>query len=264
MEKLEHVPEKRRSLILNLLREEKFIAVSELVGKLKVSQATIIRDFIILEKKGFITRSYGGAAYLAGNLPYSFDSSSVVNIKEKKAIADTAFSLIKETETVVLNTGVTTLEICKNILNSNLECNIVTNSLKIVDLFAFNNHSNKTILCLGGDLYIAGYGFSGRVTNENMKNIYGSSAIIGIHGIDLKAGLTLPWPTEAELVTTMLQRCNRKIIMAEYVKFGRISLYKVDCDLKDIDIIITDEKTEKKYIDALQDEGINVILAKLT
>jgi len=262
MEKLEHVPEKRRNTILNLLREEKFIAVSELVEKLKVSQATIIRDFIILEKKGFITRSYGGAAYPAGNLPYSFNSSSVVNIKEKRAIANTAFSLIEDNETVVLNTGVTTFEICKNIINSSLECSIVTNSLKIMDLFAFSNYSNKKVLSLGGDLYIAGYGFSGRITIGNMKNIYGSSAIIGIHGVDLNAGLTLPWAAEAELVTIMLQRCSRKIILAEHIKFGRISLHKVDCDLKDIDIIVTDEKTEKKYIDALQDEGIKVILSK--
>ena len=160
----------------------------------------------------------------------------------------------------MLNTGVTTFEIAKLIIEAELRTTVITNSLKIVDLFAANNKTN--ILCLGGDLYTEGFGFRGRITNNNMNNVQGSTAFIGIHGLDIDEGMTLPWSHEAELVSIMIERCKKTVILADYIKLGRLSLYKIEHDLKDIDTIITDKKADNRYIEHFTKLGINIILAK--
>jgi len=161
------LPEKRRNEILNLIKENKFIKVDELIDKFNISRATINRDLTILEKNGIISKTYGGVFFSDKKDIYSFNTSLSTEINEKKAIANYAIKLIDDNDTITLNTGVTTYEIARLIIEKNIKATIITNSLKIVDLFAANNHTN--ILSLGGNLYIEGYGFQGKITSQNMN-----------------------------------------------------------------------------------------------
>lgn len=254
-------PEGRKNKVLKLIEEKKFININELINTFKTSRATIIRDLVKLENEGLITRSYGGVFYLEEKKNYSFDNSSTTQINEKKAIAKMALKLINEDDTIFLNPGYTTYELCNNILRENIHVYVVTNSLKIIDLFAINNNPN--IFAIGGDLCLEDYGFRGQLSNKVIEMLQGDTAFIGIGGINLKEGLTLPISGEAELVSIMAKRTKRKVIMADYKKFGKTYLYKVNIDFKDIDTIITDDKTDKDYINALISRGIKVLVAKI-
>lgn len=95
-----------------------------------------------------------------------------------------------------------------------------------------------------------------------MENIQGDMAFLGVHDIDLEAGITNPFSAEAELISVMIQRCRKKIILADHIKIGRVSLYKSECCFEDIDIIITDRHTEEKFINAFEKMEIEVMIAK--
>src|SRR5690606_36517936 len=59
----------------------------------------------------------------------------------------------------------------------------------------------------------------------------------------------------------MLSTSQKVVVLADNTKFGRRGLGKI-CQLEDIDYIITDNKTSDKYISALEEIGIKVIIAE--
>ena len=256
---IKRLPEKRRSEILKLLEGKKFLEVSELMELFNISRPTAIRDLKILEKERLLKKTYGGISLIEKRDIYSFDNSLHTQIKEKKAIARAATQFINNGDSIALNTGVTTFEMAKYILEDNIQATVITNSLKVVDLFAVKNKTN--ILSLGGNLYVEGYGFEGSITKNNMNSVQGSTAFIGVHGLDIDGSMTLPWSNEADLVSIMMKQCKKVVILADYPKFGRPSLYKINYKLSDVDVIITDTKTEKKYLEPLEKENIKIIRA---
>ena len=94
-----------------------------------------------------------------------------------------------------------------------------------------------------------------------MNTVQGSKAFIGVAGIDVNEGMTLPWSHEAELASIMMRRCKETIVLADYAKFGRLSLYKIDYKLSDVYTIISDKKIEKKYIESFTKNGLHIIRA---
>ena len=160
-----------------------------------------------------------------------------------------------------MNPGVTTFQIAKLIAASDLHINIITNSLKFFEFFAEDNY--RKVLLLGGELLHGGHYVSGPLSSGNMKSLQGDIAIIGVHGLDLSGGLSYPYSQEAELESIMLRRCKKRIVVADHVKLGRVCLYKVDFNIEDIDIVITDQNTDIKYIDDLKELGIEVLIADM-
>lgn len=254
------IPEKRRNEILKLTSSEEILSVDILMDKFKTSRSTIIRDIKVLEYRGLVTKVFGGIRINEGPI-YSFDSSSHEQIEEKRTIVRLAFELIKDHSTIVLNPGVTTLELAKLIVKSDLQISVITNSLKIINYLVINNFKN--ILSLGGDFYDTDYAFKGRIPIENIKFLDANTAFISVYGIDPKVGATLPFSEEADLVSVMLESAKERIIMVDHAKFGRISSYKVNFNIEDIDIIITDSYTDKSYIEEFTKKGVKVLIADI-
>jgi DeoR family fructose operon transcriptional repressor len=263
MKKTKIIPEKRREMILKLVREKDIVEVGELMHIFETSRPTITRDLNILKDKGYITKTYGAVINNQMSLPrsqvYSFDISLHREIEEKRSIARLATSLIRNNTSVVLNSGVTTYEIAKLIEKTQLNVNVITNSLEVAKVFA--DDVLRNVLLLGGDMSPGGHKVTGQLSSENMWNMQGDIAFIGIHDIDLEAGLTMPFSAEAELISIIVKRCKNKVLIADHTKFGRVSLYKVDCRFQDFDRIITDKHIDRQYVKAFKDMGIELSIA---
>jgi DeoR family fructose operon transcriptional repressor len=256
-------PETRRDGILKLVREKDVVHVNELMHVFGASRATITRDLAVLQDKGLVTKTYGAVINVQTSLPrtqvYSYGISLREHIEEKRAIARCAFPLVFSNASVVFNSGVTTFEVAKLIADTKTPVNIVTNSLEIARLFAHDVLRN--VLLLGGDLAQGLYKVTGKLTCANMERVQGDMAFLGVHDIDLNEGITMPYSSEAELISVMMKRCRKKIVLADHSKFGRVSLYKVDCTFGDIDTVVTDGEIDEKYVAAFRERGVEVIVA---
>jgi DeoR/GlpR family transcriptional regulator of sugar metabolism len=256
-------PVKRREEILKLLKTENIIEVIDLMNIFQASRATITRDLSILEEKELVKKTYGA---IINNQPvtiekpyYSFDISLTEQVREKRAIAVLAASLITANTSVVFNSGVTTFEVAKLIAKTNRRVNIVTNSLEIAKLFSADVLRN--VLLLGGDLAPGGHKVTGTLACVNMENMQGNLAFLGVHDIDPDAGITNPFSAEAELISVIIKRSRKNVLLADHTKFGRVSLYKSDCKFEDIDMIITDSNIDEKYIEIYEELGIEILVA---
>jgi DeoR/GlpR family transcriptional regulator of sugar metabolism len=141
----------RRERLSNLLRQEGYLSVSQLSKRFLVSEATIRRDLIALEKDRQITRTFGGALSEYDALFISFHQRKAQNRGLKQRIAKTAVTLLRPGQTIFLDAGSTVLAVASQIVASGLkDLTIVTNSLPIAEVFTSGGTSEVHLL--GGHL----------------------------------------------------------------------------------------------------------------
>ena len=56
----------------------------------------------------------------------------------------------------------------------------------------------------------------------------------------------------------MLENSSQKILLIDSSKFDKIALSKV-CNINEVDLIVTDKKPDKKYIDFFKKNKIKLI-----
>ena len=105
---------KRQQYIVNRVAGDSNVTIELLANELNVSEMTVRRDLKELEEKEQIIRTSHSILLKDSFLnEVPFVKKQLVNIEEKRLIAKKAMQFIKPDETILLDAGTTTLEICK-------------------------------------------------------------------------------------------------------------------------------------------------------
>lgn len=241
--------EERIAEILQLVRKGKRFTVRELAVTFEVSESTIRRDLALLETKGYIVRTHGGAINresMANETLYLARKSE--HQKEKAEIAKKAYTFIGSNEVVFLDAGTTTLELAKELGNFRKRLVVITHDLEIA--YLLREFGNIELVLLGGTYIESSRIFGGAMTRGNLATFHADKAFIAINGISGRYGLTTPFIEEAQIKRDMLEASNETFVLADHSKFDRAFVKRV-CTLKEVDHIITDSgigpDVEKKY-----------------
>ncbi len=259
MKKNNHSTVERRKKILNILTEHGEVFVDELSAKFNVSEVTIRNDLDQLESKNLLIRARGGALKheQSVGIDYMISEKNKLNQAEKIKIGKAAANLITESETIILDSGTTTLEIAKN-LGEIKSLNVITNAINIVNQLIPNQGVN--IIVPGGTLRKKSHSLVGPIAEKNLKNLSVDKAFIGVDGLDPEHGAFTPNIEEASLNQIMIEITKEVILVADSSKFKRRSLAFI-CPPNKIDIIVTDDKISKEDLKKLQESGIKIIIA---
>lgn len=249
----------RRKKILNLLDEDGQVFVHELSESFGVSEVTIRNDLELFESKGLLIRSRGGAMINENNVSMDFQLSEKdkMNYKEKVRIGKKAAELVNTGETIILDSGTTTMEIAKN-LNSNKSLNVITNALNIANELL--KYPNINIIVPGGTLRKNSHSLVGPLAEKSMRNFYVDKLFLGVDGFDISEGAFTPNIEEASLNQVMIEITKEVILVADSSKFRRRSLAFI-CPTKKIDVVITDEKLSREDRNWLKDQNIQLVIA---
>ncbi len=137
--------QERMDKIMKILKENHYVTVDYLVKEIKYSPASIRRDLTLLQKQGFITRSYGGATYKDANItPFRFRQHNMKSAKN--AIAKKAASLVENGDSVFLD-GSSTTQYMGRYLICKKGITVVTCNMLLADFL--NEHAINTY-CTGG------------------------------------------------------------------------------------------------------------------
>jgi len=253
------ISNERQIEILNMLKEKPSVRVSELSEKLNVTLPTIRRDLQELENANMLKRTHGGAINVANT---SFEEllfeKENKNIEEKKAIANAALDMISEGDTILLDSGTTTLELVKAIKNSQKHnITIVTNAFNIAAEL-INENKIDTIF-IGGNIRYTTFSTVGPIAEKALQNIYADKVFIGINSIDIERGLTVPNLFEAQIKQNMVKAGREIIVLADSSKFNKFS-FGIVCPISDVDHIITDKKVDRTYMKLIKNEVTNVTI----
>ena len=232
--------EERRRRIMDLLEAQERVTVDELVLRFAVSAVTIRGDLDALANAGAVVRSHGGALKRVDapeDMPITVKET--LHHAEKVRIGHAACQMIKDGETIMLDSGTTTAEIARQIKFLKFQAlNVITNALNIAMELA--NHPNVRLIMIGGILRQMSYSLSGPHAEQTLRGLHADRLFLGVDGLDPEIGLMTPDVLEAQLNAIMIQVSREVVVVADSTKFHRRSL-SVIAKLDSVHKLITDQ-----------------------
>lgn len=253
--------EERKNKILDLILREKKVTVAQLSDLFSVTGATVRTDLRELESTGLLTRTHGGAIERTrtGFEPDSREKE-VQNLQAKQRIGLAALDLIENGDTIVLDTGSTTLELARCLnrrKNGRKNVTVVTNDIVIAKVL--EDLQSVNVLFMGGMLrkgFHCTIGVQGRMIMEGLTV---DKAFMGANGFSLAKGATTPDVQHAETKKVMISISAKTILLCDRTKLGRVSLAQF-LPSDRLDVLVTDgiDETDREQIERA---GIDLIVA---
>ena len=252
------IPAQRRERIQEYLAIHKIVPSIELSSLLDVSEATIRRDLEWMEGEGILTRTHGGAILNQRlQLEAEYQQRAQRNVEEKRLIGALAATLIEDGDMVFVNSGTTTTQLIRNIRGGAAITVITNNLVAALEI----GEAGFDVVLVGGTFQPRSNAIAGRFAIENLSSLYANKAFIGVDGITLKHGFTVPANAEAELVRVMLDRTNGPVIvLADHSKWGVVSNFQI-ARLDQVQKLVVDDKFPATGRDALREHNIDILVA---
>lgn len=247
----------RHKYIVEALDKDGFVKVMDVAKALNVTTVTVRKDFKQLEEKGLLYRTHGSASPANPHIgDRNVSEKEKINIQEKIKIGHAAAQLIKENDSVILNSGSTICTFAEQI-DPVGSLRIVTSSLKVA--FILGDKENISLLQLGGVYRSRSMSVIGSYTLSFLDKITCSKLFLGVDGVDPEFGVTTSNLEEAELNAAMMQVALKTIVLCDSSKFGRRGFGKI-CNLDQVDTIITDSGISGTMKEVLEEQGIELII----
>ena len=250
-------PERQKQILSLLMRQQK-LSVAEIVAQFAISEATARRDLESLTLQGKAQRVHGGVIALEQappELPILERESE--QLDEKIRIARAVSELVSDKETIFLGSGSTVLEVARHLRNRR-NLTVITNSLPVLNTLVGIN--GITVISLGGMLRDSELSFIGHITEQALTEVRADKVIMGTRGVSLEHGLTNDYLQETLTDRAILKVGRKVIIVADHTKVNRVATALL-APLDSVQTFVTDSKADKKFIQALKKNGIEVIVA---
>lgn len=212
----------RWDALRGLLDARERLTVEQAAEQLHVSAVTVRRDFAELERQGYLIRFRGGARR-ADSAPQRVSRMVEFRVDEQReaklAIARAAASLIKDGDSVYMDSSSTVYSMIDHLTASNLV--VVTNGYALIPKLV---DRGITVYALNG-FGMAGGAVLGRDTCNTIRHMSFNQAFLGAYGIDAYAGFTSYLDDEVDLKTMVIERANNTSILADHTKFSRRAFY---------------------------------------
>jgi DeoR family transcriptional regulator of aga operon len=247
----------RQQQVQHYIQAQQRVSVSTICERFAVSEATVRRDLEALETLGVIRRVHGGALAVQQAPPElpALDRARE-QADEKRRIGASAAALIRDGETVFISSGTTTLETARQ-LRERQNLTVITNSLLVINELASVPGIN--LISLGGMLRRSEMSLIGHVTELAIAELHADKVIIGIRAIDIERGLTNDYMPETMTDRAILRMGRSVIVVADHTKCGRLSAALV-APISAMHTLVTDAATPAAFTNALEDQGVQVIV----
>ena len=249
--------EERRMQILQIIRAEGRAKVNDLVHRFKTSAVTIRSDLNELHQRGVVQRSHGGAVIQDTVFRESPLNERIKNqSKEKQRSGAMAATLIQEGETVILDSGTTTLEVARQIKNiQNLQ--VITNGVNIAVELLGSRHT-QTIM-MGGTVRNDSASIVGRATEDMLEQFSADKLFLCGAGCDPEFGVSGTNLEETMANRAMLRAAREIIVVADASKFSRRSMSLI-ASFAEVDIVISDISLAPELQERVRSFGCKLIL----
>ncbi len=250
--------EERRLQILQIIRKEGRAKVNELVRRFNTSAVTIRSDLNELHQRGVVQRSHGGAVIQDTVFRESPVEERVkTQSKEKQRIGALAATMVEEGETIILDSGTTTLEIARHLRNvRNLQ--VLTNGLNIaVELLGAR--TVQTII-MGGTVRNDSASVVGRATEDMLEQFSADKLFLCGAGCDPDFGVSGTNFDETMANRAMLRAAREIIVVADSSKFSKRSMSLI-APFSEVDLVVSDTGMPAEIQDRIRSFGCKLVLA---
>jgi DeoR family fructose operon transcriptional repressor len=245
----------RQKKILDLIKNQQAAHVSQLAERLEVSEASIRTDLSVLQNQDLVRRFHGGARLVRSS---AYEERLAVNRRVKARIARRALDFVEPGETIFLDSGTTVLMLAQLLVEIE-RLTVITNSVPIASQIG-REQANAVILA-GGSFNFSEQCCEGPMTEKFLDSFLAAKAFIGSDAVDVHKGLFSNGITMFSYLQKIVQNSRETILLSDSSKFTKTGAIKI-CDLRDIDVVISDRGLPGECQEALRSVGIRLELVQ--
>ena len=254
------LPAQRQALILDKVQRCGGVRVTDLVEELGVSDMTVRRDLDAMANHQLVRKVHGGAVAPFGPSTEEpgFEAKSTRQEREKHALARAAADLVEPHTAVGLSAGTTTCTVAEY-LRDTPGITVVTNCLRVADVFLQTPRADQTIVLTGG-VRTPSDALVGPVAVATMRSLHLDVLLLGVHGMHERAGFTTPNLMEAETDRALVKAARRLVVVADHTKWGVVGISTI-APLDGCDLLVTNSEIAPDAQQVLSDHVGALLLA---
>lgn len=217
--------------VLTLLGTTKRLSVADVARSLGISESTVRRDFMEMERAQLARRTHGGIvaidmAYSLATVPRTTDEAG----EQREKIAALAATLVQPGQIIGFNGGRTTTSTARRAV-SRPEIEARDGSPALTVVCAALNIATEAVLrpavrtvVLGGVAEPYSFELTGPLATATMRDLWLDTMFVGAVGLDIEAGLTCNSEAESGVTRMMIGHSRRVVGLATADKIGHRAL----------------------------------------
>jgi len=252
--------EERHQAILQAIQEKGRISIGEIQEQYGVSVDSARRDLRLLEERGLLKRTHGGAIPLMKvNVcpPRHRNPMDMEVFDNYAAIAKRSAALVKENDVVYLTSGSLGFIMLKS-LPRDIPYTLVVNSVTLANELKY--WDNVTVYVTGGKMRMHG--------TTSLVDSFAADFVRGMHfdlclmtaaGCDAAFGVSNNTGETAVFQRAVIENSRRKVLMLPGAKIGFRAFIRV-CDAGAFDTLITDWDAVEDELAKIEELGVEVVV----
>ena len=252
------LPSERQRRILEILEQQGVVRNAELTQKLNVTAGTIRSDLRELQNKGLLEIVHGGAvtrrSFHDTRLP--IDDRLKLHADKKQRIGAYTAQLFESDQTLIIDSGTTTLELVNHIPPDLNYLQVVTHDLTLA--LAAASLPNVEVLMPGGMVRSLNFALVGSQTTAFLDTINANIAILATNGFSPAYGVTNANLLDVEVKRKIAERAKKVIVVTDSSKYGKHQTHTVRM-MDEIDMLITDTDLPDDATQEIETFGVEVV-----
>lgn len=251
--------EERHQAILKMLEERGSISTSIIQKEFGVSYDSAKRDLRLLEEKGLLKRTHGGAIpmrQVALGRPPQATVRDIAQVKPNYlAIAKRAVGLIQDNDVIFVSSATVGLFMARN-LPADLHVRVATNSIVLAE--ELRCKPNVKVILLGGEMDERGNCYEGFAL-EMLKRLRFDKCFLTSACISAEFGLSIQHSSAIPFWNAVIDASKKAIGLYPTEKIGFDSVISI-CPAERLDAIITDWNASEETLAGFEEKGIHVVV----
>jgi DeoR family deoxyribose operon repressor len=243
----------RLNLIIETLKAKPNISIKELADKYMVSEMTIRRDLHQISSSGMMNAS---KPLYDIKSDYMFSNEQIKHYEQKERIAQFAVSLISPEDVLIIDSGTTTSVLSK-LLPEDISVTALCYNFQVLN--QLHTKPNVSIIFAGGYYHPNDQMFESAEGVSLIQRIRATKMFVSASGVHKELGITCANNYEVVTKRAALNSSYLKILLADSSKFGAIR-QGYFAQLKDIDVIVTDDALSSDWSQFITEHGIKLHL----
>jgi DeoR/GlpR family transcriptional regulator of sugar metabolism len=254
----------RQQHILARMQETASVSVRDLAKAFATSPITIRRDLIELGERGLLERRHGGAVapqevFAEGSARYemySYGERNHQQAQEKAAIAECAAQFISDGDNVLINAG-TTAQALAQALRGHQDLYVITNGLSVAS--SLGQGLRASVYVLAGRLDARKQATVEHPGADGLARLQVREAFLGVHAVSA-GGMYMRDPEDAHMNRAFIAAARQVTVLADHTKLQACASFCVS-PWRAGQRLITDAKAAPQLLQAIRDQGVEVVVA---
>ncbi len=239
----------RQAQILERVERNGFASIDELARAFAVTPQTVRRDINLLCQSGLLRRYHGGAGLPSTVENVAYNARRILNLEEKRRIAELVASHIPDQASLFITLGTTTEEAARALRDHN-GLRIITNNINVAAMLREN--PSCEVMITGGVVRTRDAGVTGEATIDFIRQFRVDYALMGISSIEWDGTLYEFDYREVRVLRAIMANSRKTFLLADHSKIGRNALVRLG-NVSEVDALFTDRPPPESLRAALNE-----------